>query len=74
MVCFYLDIDDCKFLCKSQAQECTNTDGSYTCVCKNGARGDGNICSGMRDDWFKSFSTNVTVRNSLKVYTLNKIF
>lgn len=53
MVCFYLDIDECKFLCKSQAQECTNTDGSYTCVCKNGTRGDGNICSGMRDDWFK---------------------
>ncbi|XP_052705082.1 uncharacterized protein LOC128180917 isoform X1 [Crassostrea angulata] len=39
------DIDECKFLCKSQAQECTNTDGSYTCVCKNGALGDGNICS-----------------------------
>lgn len=39
------DIDECKFLCKSPTQECTNTDGSYTCVCKNGTRGDGSICS-----------------------------
>ncbi|XP_019919461.2 uncharacterized protein [Magallana gigas] len=38
------DIDECKFLCDSQTQECTNSIGSYTCMCKNGT-GDGIICS-----------------------------
>ncbi|XP_048726961.2 uncharacterized protein LOC125645464 isoform X2 [Ostrea edulis] len=39
------DINECKNVCKSPLQICTNGAGSYKCVCKNGTFGDGNICS-----------------------------
>ncbi|XP_048726962.2 uncharacterized protein LOC125645465 isoform X2 [Ostrea edulis] len=39
------DINECKFMCKSPLQRCTNTDGSYSCDCKKGNFGDGSICS-----------------------------
>ncbi|XP_062591116.1 uncharacterized protein LOC134252644 [Saccostrea cucullata] len=39
------DIDECKYQCKSSLQTCTNTNGSYSCVCNRGTVGDGAICS-----------------------------
>ena len=44
------DIDECSTssdLCHPQAV-CTNTDGSYTCMCVSGYTGDGQNCSGKQ--------------------------
>ena len=42
------DVDECEQQspCDSNAT-CTNTPGSYTCVCDEGYTGDGITCSGM---------------------------
>ena len=43
------DVDECqtaKHNCDSNA-ECTNTDGTFTCQCKNGFSGDGVQCRGL---------------------------
>ena len=43
-----LDINECtkgSATCHTNA-DCTNTDGSYTCMCKAGYTGDGSLCEG----------------------------
>jgi len=43
-----LDIDECSAdasPCDENA-DCTNTDGSYSCNCKQGFDGDGEVCEG----------------------------
>ena len=46
---FYTDVDECvvESPCNTNAQ-CTNTVGSFFCVCNSGFQGDGMTCSGMR--------------------------
>ena len=42
------DIDECSentSLCDENAS-CNNTDGSYSCICKQGFTGDGSTCNG----------------------------
>ena len=46
--CLYVDIDECStnsYSCDVNAV-CSNTVGSYACVCKAGFTGDGNTCTG----------------------------
>ena len=45
---FLTDIDECSLNinnCDNNAF-CTNTNGSFTCACKNGYSGDGESCEG----------------------------
>ena len=45
----YSDVDECTAslpVCDVNAQ-CTNTNGSYACKCKNGFSGDGKTCQGL---------------------------
>ena len=48
------DIDECSsaegHMCDSNA-DCTNTLGSYDCVCDAGFSGDGYSCQGMALPW-----------------------
>lgn len=46
--CFTLDINECSAInnCDINAI-CTNTDGSYTCSCKDGYMGNGFTCTGI---------------------------
>ena len=44
------DFDECSLEpspCDENA-DCTNTDGSYICTCKQGFTGNGSICEGVR--------------------------
>ena len=44
---FVLDVDEC--LTENNCHfiaDCNNTDGSYTCTCKDGYVGDGTFCNG----------------------------
>ena len=46
-----IDIDEClnrSHACDVNAN-CTNTDGSYNCTCKEGYIGDGQSCQGILD-------------------------
>ena len=45
---FTADIDECSVdpsSCDENA-DCTNSDGSYSCTCKQGFTGDGAVCEG----------------------------
>ena len=45
---FTADIDECLVnpsLCDKNA-DCTNSEGSYSCICKQGFTGDGAVCEG----------------------------
>jgi len=47
---FMSDFDECSLEsspCDENA-DCTNTDGSYSCTCKQGFTGNGSICEGVR--------------------------
>lgn len=47
---FFADIDECTSdpsPCNENA-DCTNSDGSYSCTCKQGFTGNGTVCNGMR--------------------------
>jgi len=48
------DMDECSAdsgPCDENA-DCTNTDGSYSCTCKQGFTGDGSACEGMLEYYF----------------------
>ena len=49
---FFADIDECldeaRNECDSNA-ECTNTEGSYNCICSPGYFGTGKVCEGKHD-------------------------
>ena len=48
-ICTYPDIDECSSDvddCHNDAN-CTNTAGSFTCLCREGYTGNGTSCSGM---------------------------
>ena len=50
------DIDECSAdssPCDENAG-CTNSDGSYSCTCKQGFTGEGTVCQGMYDAKTKS--------------------
>ena len=45
------DVDECSSEsspCDNNA-DCTNSDGSYTCTCKQGFIGDGESCTGLSE-------------------------
>ena len=45
----FTDVNECGIgtaICSENA-DCTNTDGSYTCLCLPGLTGDGEVCVGM---------------------------
>ena len=47
------DIDECSAEpnpCDENA-DCTNSDGSYSCACKQGFAGDGTTCEGTQVDY-----------------------
>ena len=46
LIYLLVDLDECfydKYTCDSNA-DCTNTNGSYTCTCKDDYYGDGKTC------------------------------
>lgn len=59
LFCYVLDIDECSGdhdVCPDVNAHCSNTEGSYTCVCNSGYTGDGRTCSGIWSAYFrKSF-------------------
>ena len=49
-MCNFSDIDECRndtLINCSKNANCSNTDGSYTCTCSPGWKGDGINCTGM---------------------------
>lgn len=51
MCVVFADIDECSSdpsPCDENA-DCTNSDGSYSCTCKQGFAGNGTVCNGMRE-------------------------
>jgi len=58
---FMSDFDECSLEsspCDENA-DCTNTDGSYSCTCKQGFTGNGSICEGVRT-WKTIYSFFIT--------------
>ena len=47
--CLCIDIDECSEKSSNECDvnaECANTEGSFTCKCRDGYLGNGEICSG----------------------------
>ena len=64
-----LDIDVCAYAshnCHADAN-CTNTTGSFTCVCREGFSGDGVNCQSMRNI-FINFIYEMFIRNGILVH------
>ena len=55
MICYiFIDMNECKdssAICGASGS-CTNTVGSFTCLCNSGYSGDGVICTGNLFDIF----------------------
>ncbi|XP_028517873.1 uncharacterized protein LOC110248715 [Exaiptasia diaphana] len=67
------DIDECSVdyhMCDRNAQ-CTNSDGSYTCVCNSGYNGDGTSCSDIDEcsSGVHSCDSNAQCTNTVGSYT-----
>ena len=64
------DIDECATKthhCNLNAN-CTNTNGSFECVCKEGYTGDGKSCSGKTHDFngWINWEKNITLLKQVK--------
>ena len=50
IICVFIDVDECKSEDLNECHEkanCSNTFGSYDCVCLPGYTGDGRTCTGI---------------------------
>ena len=60
-----LDIDECSTEpspCDQNA-DCTNSDGSYSCACKQGFTGNGTTCEGTKENLTLHDNINCTSAN-----------
>ena len=51
---WYSDLDECANDSLNDCHDnatCSDTEGSYTCMCKDGYTGDGNVCAGDVKIW-----------------------
>ena len=65
-----LDIDECADASSNKCDDnanCTNTTGSFTCVCREGFSGDGVNCESMRNI-FINFIYEMFIRNGILVH------
>ena len=65
MIFILTDIDECSTKthnCNLNAN-CTNTDGSFKCVCKEGYTGDGKSCNGKTHEFIDGLTGRGTVHN-----------
>ena len=46
LIPFFSDVNECNQTPCDNNAVCTNTPGSYQCVCNGGYSGDGNTCAG----------------------------
>ena len=63
MVSSHVDIDECALRISGCKQQCTNTNGSYYCTCRNGfsLQNDNKSCKGI----------NILI-NTLYIYLCNR--
>ena len=60
----FLDIDECKGDNDCDVNsKCTNTDGSFTCACRSGYKGDGKTCEGNYLAFYSMTCTFLFQRN-----------
>ena len=62
------DVDECALGSCSIYAECTNTPGSFFCICRAGYMGDGTTCTGTHPtniSFRKLISTNVQILMSV---------
>ena len=66
-----IDIDEClnrSHACDVNAN-CTNTDGSYNCTCKEGYTGDGESCQGILDQTVHHTGLLLTISRACPKFT-----
>ena len=66
-----IDIDEClnrSHACDVNAN-CTNTDGSYNCTCKEGYTGDGQSCQGILDQTVHHTGLLLTISRACPKFT-----
>ena len=69
---FSIDIDECSADSSpcDQNTDCSNSDGSYSCTCKQGFTGDGVSCSGMQNLVFPAVSLHNEEKYLFYLHTL----
>ena len=73
-MCFFIDINECLSIPCDKNAHCINNNGSYSCSCKAGFKGNGKVCVGMYALTCLLLSLNLKILEYFTLHLLTFVF